>query len=322
MLNQPFNSHQLYAPEEKLMTEENYRVGLVPLAFDIARSGTQLVGASIIDYEALIAKVMESKQFQDALKEAARAHWDRTFIGAVGGSHRSAEENEKAKAEAIKNAMLSSGGSEALKLAMASPKGQELKRNLSAFKREFEASPTGVWINENKTKLIVVGVLAAVGGACYMYKNKTGDRIADLGKDLLKKTWVVGTINLETKATKLKPSAHELELQAALSHKWRSINTNVTVRMLAHKNLADIKATGIITVPLSTHLTASLGVNHSVANIPMTGSPLADSQEKNYGNLNPFVKLQYTEDKISLQLNAMLEDEGVYKVYGIIHINF
>jgi hypothetical protein len=126
---------------------------------------------------------------------------------------------------------------------------------------------------------------------------------------------------LETKVTKLKPSARELGIQAALSHKWHSIDTNVTVKMLAHKNSADVSTIGTITLPLSTRLSASLGVNHATSNIPLTGAPPADSQEEKFSDLYPFLKLQYTEEKISMQLNAMMKDECTYKIYGIIHIN-
>lgn len=50
---------------------------------------------------------------------------------------------------------------------------EQLKQELQAFKREFECSPTGVWIDENKTKLIVVGALGLIAGT-YVGKHLRG----------------------------------------------------------------------------------------------------------------------------------------------------
>jgi hypothetical protein len=306
--------------KDKNMTQctENYRVGVVPLAFDIVSTGTRLVGNTIVDIDQHINKTLESKEFQDALKKAVREHQNRMFFDDLKGKHRSPEEAEKEKLNAILKATKNAGGSVIQSSIMQTPTGQQLKQELQAFKREFECSPTGVWIDENKTTLIVVGALGLVGGSFYMYKNRTGDTIGTIGENLLKKTWVVGSVNLETKVTKLKPSARELGVSAALSYKWRGIKTKVAVNAFGHEKLADISTLGTITLPLATNLSAGLGVNHSTKNIPLTKNTSADT----LSDFNAFLKLQYVKDKVSLQLNAAAGSSGEYSVGAILHVEF
>lgn len=79
----------------------NYRAELVPLAFDIVTTGTQLVGSAIIDYEKHIAATVESKKFQDALKTAIHNHRKKMFLNALKGKHCSTEEAKKEELDAL-----------------------------------------------------------------------------------------------------------------------------------------------------------------------------------------------------------------------------
>lgn len=201
---------------------------------------------------------------------------------------------------------------------MESPKGRQLKSELQAFKRAFESSPTGVWVDENKTKLIVIGALGVIGGTYYMYKNRTGDSIADLEKGLLKKTWEVGTVNLETKVTKLKPSVREFEFSSTLNYKWRKINTKMVVTAFGHEDFADVSTLGKLTFPLATNISASFGADYNTKNIPLAGDTPADSTSE----FNAYLEMQYIKDKISIQLNATTGSTGEYSIGVILHLEF
>jgi len=296
----------------------NYHVGVVPVAFDIVSTGSRLAVNTAADIDQQINKVLESQQFQDALKKAVRDYNDKNFFDTLKGSTKTPEQNERDKLNAILKAAKTAGGNVIKSSVMETPTGQQLKQEMQAFKNEFDCSPTGVWLSENRTKLIVVGALGIIGGSLYMYKNRTGDSLASLSTSLLKKTFVVGSVNLDTKVTQLKPSTHELGVDLAASTKWRTVETKVAISLLAKENVADISTSGTITLPLAGNMVAGLGISHSNKNIPAPGVVPGTSQEE----ISAFIKWHSLKDKVSLQLNASAGNNGKYVVGAIFHLDF
>ncbi|MDH5328115.1 MAG: hypothetical protein OEZ68_18640 [Gammaproteobacteria bacterium] len=297
---------------------ENFQVDLVPLAFDLTSQAgsTALNNLKNIDFH--INSVLESNTFQESLKKAVRDYQSKAFFGSLKGKSLSPQEQEEAMLEALLKAAKKTGGAELKNSIMQSPDAQRLKTDLQEFKSAFECSPTGVWVDKNKGLLIVVGVLGAIGGSYYMYKNRTGDTIADLSKSLLKKTWVVGSINLDTKVTKLVPSKREIGVELAASYKWEQITTKVSINMLAHEKLADISTMGTITIPLKNRMVAGIGIGSSNTNLPL-GAGSTGVQDS---SLNAFVNLQYNRDNLSIQLNASTDDKGTRAIGAILHLEF
>lgn len=169
----------------------------------------------------------------------------------------------------------------------------------------------------------MVGVLGVLSGSFYMYKNRTGDSIGKLEKSLINslipKTRIVGSIDIETKVTTMKPSTRELGVEVTASREWEQFTANVKISALAHEKLADISTMGSITVPLSNNMVAGIGVGKARTDIPVLSGAARDLQTT---NTNMFLTLQYQKDNLSVQLRATTDDENGYAIGTVLHLEF
>jgi len=273
----------------------NYNVELVPLAFDLVKDGLVFSGDTVVNIDATLKQALNSNDFQKKLNKAIQ-----DYTNIVIQKIKAGKQIDVAGARAVLDAGMEAYG-EAIENAVTSnPKMDLLKQEANAFKSAFECSPTGIWVNENKTMLIVMGVIGVVGGVAYMYKNRTGDTIASLSKDQLKKTWKVGTIDLNTKVTNLKPSNREFGLEFSASSKWKQFNTNITLSFLAQNDIISVSSKSSVAVALSTDKTLSLGMTQKSDNSTLS-LPLA-SKNSFSTDINAFVHLAYKNESTTMKL--------------------
>ena len=191
---------------------------------------------------------------------------------------------------------------EAVKISvMSNPRLTLIKQEAEAFKQAFECSPTGIWIDENQTTVIVVGVLGVIGGVAYMYKYRSGDALASLSKDLLQKTWKVGSVDLGTKVTKFKPSKREFGLEVSANTKWRQFKADFAMNFLVEEKKFTFSTASSVTVALSTDKTLSLGMTQKTDNSGVLPS------QNNAGlntDVKAFVNMAYTKDQTTMKFGA------------------
>jgi|GEM_PF-3292405 len=149
--------------------------------------------------------------------------------------------------------------------AKATPEYKKLELQLSVVHTAFTASPIGVWVNQNKTVLIIVGSVAALGTGAALYLTKTGDSMV---KPLqgLGKTIEIGNIKVTPKLTSFVPSQRRIGISVAAEGDfgriaWKNSVSGVTVpgagqikgdcsyRFVLDKNMK-LTATGMFDVHL------------------------------------------------------------------------
>lgn len=106
---------------------------------------------------------------------------------------------------------LSTAKSGVLRQLKESKEAKDLEGNIEQLKEEFVKTPFGIWIDENKKILYIVGAVAAFGTAATMYYFKTGDSVAKLaeGKGTTIKK---GSFTIKGTLTKFEPSTGSVGL--------------------------------------------------------------------------------------------------------------
>lgn len=293
---------------------KNYQVQLVPLAFDIVSDGVGLVGDTIVNIDDHIVRALKNKDFQKTVAKAVREYSEKGVKDIKNG-----KPLDTAEGDAVIDAALEGFRGAVESSIKQEPKYHQLKQEANAFKNAFECSSTGVWVDNNKTTLVVVGAVGIVGGVAYMYKNRTGGKIAELSQGLLAKAWKVGTVNLNTKVTKFQPSSRELGIALESSGKWHTVNSKFNINFLAKDKNYDLSTEGSLTIALSTTKTIALGmIQQSEGSF---GPPADDKQQLNT-DISAFATLKYKNNATEMDVAAKYSSEDKYSFLASFRINF
>lgn len=293
----------------------NYQVKLIPLAFDLIGSGVDYAGDTIENLDAHILAALRSKQFRKAVDKAVREYNEKTLSAIKAGKEFSLEDG-KAALKQIRTGFLDAGK----KTIKDTTNYHLLKKEQEEFKRAFECSETGIWVNENKTQLIIVGAVGILGGVAYMYKNRTGDTIAKLTKDKLEATWKVGTVNLSTQVTTFEPSTRSFGLAFDAKNNWRSIKSSYSLNFLAQENNYSVSSKGAVSFPLTFNQTMSLGMTHvSTGRFGMSSDSTGDESTN---RMSAFATVEYKSDEATMDLSAKYDTDDKFSFLASVKIKF
>jgi hypothetical protein len=155
---------------------------------------------------ARILQFVESKPVQDALEALLKKEADALIaeqkkggalkLDAPGLLKKAGEATGKALSE------------EYIRVLKSSPHFKKMEDAAEQVVDDFNCSPTGVFLDENKTVLVIVGAVLAVGGATALYAAKIGNWLASPIEGLSKKV-KVGSFILEGKVVKFQPEGRD-----------------------------------------------------------------------------------------------------------------
>ncbi len=217
--------------------------------------------ATVANREELARQVLSSEKVRKAIHEAFRDQAGKMASASLTGTSMGAD---------TATALLKPIGKAAAPAAEKAVKSQEeykkLERGLKELKCAWDASPVGVFVDKNQTWLIIVGALAAVGGAAVMYKTKTGDLPAK-GMALLTEKIVkreIGSVTLDAKGMTFVPSKREIGGTLGIEIKSaEAVKTRFEVKSVVEgKTLKELTFTESFVVPVDEHtkFKASAGV--------------------------------------------------------------
>ncbi len=196
-----------------------------PAANKTVAVAIDLVGWSGKNSHRIVERVLEDKKIQKKLAEELKKAGQELMKEQTGG-----------KAVSLGDSLGKIGGAAGGVLqkpitnhVKQSVEYKRLDSSLSQLKCAFDSTPVGAFVNENKTQLIVIGAVAAIGGGVAMYYTKAGD-IPAKGLKLLPMLipdFSIGSVDLSVKTLEFKPSQRRIGADATAKGKWKGVNADL-----------------------------------------------------------------------------------------------
>lgn len=187
----------------------------VLLAFDLADD-------TVLKSPALLTSSLQGKPVQDALKRALEQFILPRIPNTSGAM---TEDDAKALLKLLEGKPLTSLGKDVLDKIGKTQQFKDLKTSLDDFLRTASCAPLGVWVNEDKTLLIVSGIVLAVGGTTALFLTKTNNVVTNFALGQLKDTKIpvfkLGTLSGAATFGILKPEIQEVGLGFVLSEQFK-----------------------------------------------------------------------------------------------------
>ncbi len=232
---------------------------------------------TILDTPELIEKVLKSPKVNKAITDALMSEAKRLMKQQQGGKPATNADGMKLLETVGKKA---AGAAEAVakKEITSSSEFGEIKKSLKELECAFRDSPMGVFLNEKKTGLIIVGSVLALGGVTAMYVSKSGDwpagQMSKLANKLVRFK-VLGNVEIGLSDVEFKPSNRTVKATTFVSAKWKAVQTKVSFHAgFKDDRFASTNAKGEIVVNAGkgVKLSAKGGVGYSISPDALPGS--------------------------------------------------
>lgn len=225
---------------------------LVRMAFELAPVEVTLLPQHIArtlereDVQAAIKKVLEAeaKKIIESQKKAQTQ-------GQGTVDPKVAKEVAESVAKATKTAVVDGLKQQVLD----SPEIKKLKEQAEKVLSAFKCSPVGVWVNDKKTILYIVGAVAGLSGLVGLYFSKMGGPIPDLieGQDIAIN---MGKLEFKAALTEFKPKDQKAAAMLSLSGKWTAVLAKLELGGKVEGSDAVVTTGGQVVVPLGKALAA------------------------------------------------------------------
>ncbi|MBC8167866.1 MAG: hypothetical protein H7Y20_18610 [Bryobacteraceae bacterium] len=247
---------------------------VVVVAFDFA-------GEQVKNLPELLNAKLQSPDVQKSIREGLQ-----TFALKKIASGTSKVTDEEAK-ELIKlgetvGGKIGDGVAEQIK---KSGEYKRLEEKLKGLEKTLQCSPMGVFIDENKALVFVVGIGVAFGTAAVLFLTKTGGPVIDLPIGLLKEKPVqifkVGGFTLKGQLLDFKPDKQILGAGVVVIQQWKKVDLTFKIGVIAAgtdvtevKGQAIVKSTDFsVTVdgeykPLEKKINIGLGLGFESSTLP------------------------------------------------------
>jgi hypothetical protein len=130
---------------------------------------------------------------------------------------------------------------------------KKLEKSLEETKCAFDDTPVGAFVNDNKTWLLVTGVVAVVGGGFAMYRAKAGDVPAKAFAILpFLAHRKIGAVDLSLKTFTLEPSTQTVGADLAITGEWTNVKAEFEIgAKFADEKLLSAAGKGKLVLTLS-----------------------------------------------------------------------
>jgi hypothetical protein len=210
--------------------------------------GIDLIGFSAVHSHQVLSTVLEDKKIQLQLAEALKKAGQELMAEQNSGKHLTLDDT------------LSKIGTAADGIVRVPVKNQyqrsaefqRLESSLQQLKCAFDQTPVGAFVNENKTLLVIIGSVAAIGGGVAMYQTKAGDVPAKAFSLLPSLTPIsIGSVDITLQNFELKPSERKVAFDAGMSGKWSRVEARLNLgATFAHDDLTRAAGSGKLTLYL------------------------------------------------------------------------
>jgi hypothetical protein len=199
---------------------------VVIVAFDLA-------GSTAKNLPSLLDQSLQSAAVQQAIKEGLQ-----TFAMKKVASGTTAVTDDETK-ELLK-LLEKVGGKVGDALSddiKKTPEYKRLESKIKALEKTLATSPMGVWVDNNKGLVLVVGIGIAFGSAATLYLTKTGGPVVDLPISLLKEKpfqlFKVGGFTMKGQLLEFKPDKQILGAGFLATQKWEKIELSFKIGIIA-----------------------------------------------------------------------------------------
>lgn len=241
---------------------------------DLLDSTKKLVGVSIDLVDAEIGrlsfpelqKLIESKPVQDALTKVLQTEAESLIADqqkgkplelSLGGFlEKAAKPTGKALSE------------EYLRTLKQSPHYKRHEDAVAQVIDDFNCSKVGVFVSNNKTVLIIVGAVLAVGGAVGLYFAKTGDFLVGPAEGLEKEI-KLGKFKLGGKLVKFEPSKQNVQIDLSIAPPGPFKGT---ISGSAQGGKWGVSSDGAVVFPAGKSASIDFGYHLSLSSVPLSPS--------------------------------------------------
>jgi hypothetical protein len=262
---------------------------VIVLAFDLA-------DAAIADSPRLVLTALASPQVQESIKKTL-LDFAKTRSTAQTPSVSDAEARKLL--EALGSGIKDGAGDAVFKAIKKTPQFARLETSVDEFKKAFESSTLGLWVDKNRNVLYVVGAALVVGTVSVLYLTKTGGTAVDtIVAPLKAKQFTilqVGTLTLKAALLDLKPDARIVSGRVAVVKDWQRVTVEGSIGVLS-KDL-EIQ-----------QLDARVVVKSGPFSVAVSGSGKPASQQVNLG-LGVAYDGKIEGGSFSVNLGAMYESQ-------------
>ncbi|MEM6483568.1 MAG: hypothetical protein AAF662_01095 [Pseudomonadota bacterium] len=218
--------------------------------------GIRLVGATAANREAIAEQVLGSSAVQEALKTTFFSHAAQLTDAKLRGVAL-----DGAAAKSFLKPLQKSASPKALSALKAQQEFKAARSGLAQLKCSFQKTPVGVFVDDNKTWLIIIGAVVGAAGTVAMYRMKSGDVPAYGLATLLNNTAdkiELGSATLGVKDIEFKPSDRSAKGKLTLDlSKLHSVKIKQKLEMAATVKAGSLKELTVsesVVVPLAPSL--------------------------------------------------------------------
>jgi hypothetical protein len=199
---------------------------VVIVAFDFAGTETK-------NLPALLSNSLQSESVQQAIREGMQ-----TFAMKKVAS--GTTEVTDAETKELLGLLEKVGGKVGDQISDEIKKSSQYKRledKIKALEKTLSCSPMGVWVDNNKGLVLVVGIGVAFGSAAALFLTKTGGPVVDLPIGLLKEKpfqlFKVGGFTMKGQLLEFKPDKQVLGAGILATQKWEKVELSFKIGIIA-----------------------------------------------------------------------------------------
>jgi hypothetical protein len=260
-----------------------------------------------------LARVLNSPEVQaeirKAMEKAGRELLEEQLKAARSGQTAPLAPDGEKVARAIGKGIYNAAPAEYLKLIKDSSQFKEIEKAFDVVLEDFNCTPVGAWIDRNKTVLIIVGAVLAVGTATAFYLTQTGDvltkPLAGAGKEIK-----LGSLTLKPQLIEFTPSerkiAAKIDLAKAGVGKFSLTGT-------AANGQFGVASTGEVTFRLAKPLSLSLGSEFALTGIAPAETARAQwlaGPWNSYLQHHTYSTLAWKESGLALSGSALVRNDA------------
>ena len=199
----------------------------IVLAFDLA-------GSEIVNMPDQLAAALQKQDVQSAIQLVlANFALNRQQTGTTAVSD--------AEAKQLATDLWNKAGGKltgsVLEQLKQTPEFKKLDKSLTDLEQALKTSPLGVWVDNNKAILYVVGAGLAIGGAIALYVTKTGGTVIDTPLSQLNgkpvRIFKVGGFSLSGQMLSFKPDTREIGGALAGTETFSKVQVTVQLGVIA-----------------------------------------------------------------------------------------